>query len=133
VRPRPCAACPRENKLTKLVLLTAKGQREQDPYRKLLVAIEAHWRARFGEETINNLRESLEHFVVGPPVDDRSASEPDDEQSPLFRGLQPYPDNWRAKRPRPTTLPNFPMVLHRGGFPDGCLEVLRIPPVPKYS
>lgn len=105
---------------TKLVLLTAKGQREQDAYRKLLVAIEAHWRARFGEETINNLRESLEHFVVGPPVDDRSASEPDDEQSPLFRGLQPYPDNWRAKRPRPTTLPHFPMVLHRGGFPDGC-------------
>ena len=105
---------------TKLVLLTAKGQREQDAYRKLLVAIEAHWRARFGEETINNLRESLEHLVVGPPVDDRSASEPDDGQSPLFRGLQPYPDNWRAKRPRPTTLPHFPMVLHRGGFPDGC-------------
>ena len=30
-----------------------------------------------------------------------------------------YPDNWRADAPPPQTLPHFPMVLHRGGFPDG--------------
>ena len=39
--------------------------------------------------------------------------------SPLFRGLEPYPDGWRAKVRKPDTLPHYPMVLHRGGFPDG--------------
>ena len=45
-------------------------------------------------------------------------------------GLQPYPDGWRARGPylRQTTavlndpgaaLPHYPMVLHRGGWPDG--------------
>jgi len=36
------------------------------------------------------------------------------------RGIDPSPDNWRAGiRQRPSTLPHYPMVLHRGGFPDG--------------
>jgi hypothetical protein len=34
-------------------------------------------------------------------------------------GLEPYPDGWRASVRRPETLPHFPMVMHRGGFPDG--------------
>jgi hypothetical protein len=44
--------------------------------------------------------------------------------------LRPYPDGWRAQRPYVTqttavvadpagTLPHYPMVLHRGGWPDG--------------
>ena len=37
----------------------------------------------------------------------------------LFEGLKPYPDNWRASAPQLRTLPHFPMVLHRGGYPDG--------------
>ena len=48
----------------------------------------------------------------------------------LALGLQPYPDGWRARGPylRQTTavlndpgaaLPHYPMVLHRGGWPDG--------------
>jgi hypothetical protein len=48
----------------------------------------------------------------------------------LAEGLRPYPDGWRAARPylRQTTavlsdpqgaLPRYPMVLHRGGWPDG--------------
>ena len=37
----------------------------------------------------------------------------------LFQGLEPYPDNWRASVRRPVTLPYYPMVLHRGGYPDG--------------
>jgi hypothetical protein len=37
----------------------------------------------------------------------------------LLAGLEPYPDNWRAKVRKPTELPHFPMVLHRGGYPDG--------------
>jgi DNA-binding MarR family transcriptional regulator len=104
---------------TRRVLLTAKGQRAQDAYRKLLAAIEVRWQTHFGEKTITNLRGSLEKLALAPSVGDRSASEPDAGQSPLFRCLEPYPGNWRAKRPSPTTLPHFPMVLHRGGFPDG--------------
>jgi hypothetical protein len=37
----------------------------------------------------------------------------------LFRGLGPYADGWRASVHKPDTLPHYPMVLHRGGFPDG--------------
>jgi hypothetical protein len=48
----------------------------------------------------------------------------------LALGLRPYPDGWRARGPylRQTTavlndpaaaLPHYPMVLHRGGWPDG--------------
>jgi hypothetical protein len=37
----------------------------------------------------------------------------------LFQGLEPYPDNWRASVRAPRTLPYYPMVLHRGGYPDG--------------
>jgi DNA-binding MarR family transcriptional regulator len=104
---------------TKLVLLTAKGQVAQEAHRKLLAAVETRWQTRFGKNAIDNLRKSLENLVIGPLSANRSTGEPDAGQSPLFRGLEPYPDNWRAKRPRPITLPHFPMVLHRGGFPDG--------------
>ena len=38
---------------------------------------------------------------------------------PLMQGLEPYPDGWRAKVRRPGVLPHYPMVLHRGGYPDG--------------
>jgi hypothetical protein len=36
-----------------------------------------------------------------------------------MRGLEPYPDGWRAKVRRLEVLPYYPMVLHRGGYPDG--------------
>jgi len=38
---------------------------------------------------------------------------------PIFAGLEPYPDNWRASIRPAGTLPWYPMVLHRGGYPDG--------------
>jgi hypothetical protein len=31
----------------------------------------------------------------------------------------PYPENWRDSVRPPITLPHYPMVLHRGGYPDG--------------
>jgi len=61
------------------------------------------------QDAIRTLRESLERLV----------GEPAARQSPLFRGLEPYPDGWRASVRKPDTLPHYPMVLHRGGFPDG--------------
>jgi DNA-binding MarR family transcriptional regulator len=104
---------------TKMVYITPKGQKAQAAYRKHLAAIEESWRSRFGANAIADLRESLESLVVGSSIEQSSAGESPCNASPLFRGLEPYPENWRAKVPKPTTLPHFPMVLHRGGYPDG--------------
>jgi DNA-binding MarR family transcriptional regulator len=93
----------------KVLVLTAKGQQGQDAYRQLVWAIEERWQARFGSEAIRNLREALERLV----------GEPTAQLSPLFRGLKPYPNGWRASVPSIERLPHYPMVLHRGGFPDG--------------
>ncbi len=94
---------------TKILRLTAQGRIVQDAYRELLRAIEERWRERFGKEAILDLRKSLEK------LEGDSGAKP----SPLFEGLEPPAGSWRSKIPKPTTLPHFPMVLHRGGFPDG--------------
>ena len=65
---------------------------------------------RFGHDLISKLRESLEQLVGGDTA----------EQSRLFEGLRPYPDGWRSSVRKPEILPHYPMVLHRGGFPDGA-------------
>jgi DNA-binding MarR family transcriptional regulator len=104
---------------TKIVYITPKGKKAQATYRKRLAATEERWQTDFGADAVTNLRHSLEHLVLGSLIDDRSINESSREPSPLFRGLEPYPDNWRAKIPKLTTLPHFPMVLHRGGYPDG--------------
>jgi hypothetical protein len=101
----------------KVARLTPKGREAKDAYRQLLINIEQRWQARFGKNTIHALREPLEQLVGQPTA----------PQSPRFRGLEPYPEGWRASvrkpetpKPRnPETLPHNPMVLHRGGFPDG--------------
>lgn len=89
--------------------LTPKGRETQDAYHQLLNRIERRWQLHFGKDAIRNLRKSLEQLV----------GEATSVDSPLFRGLEPYPDGWRASVRKPNTLPHFPMVLHRGGFPDG--------------
>jgi DNA-binding MarR family transcriptional regulator len=97
------------NGQAKLASLTAKGLKTQDEYCQLLSTIEDRWQKRFGRDSIRALRDSLEQLV----------GEPTAQGSPLFLGLQPHPEGWRASVPRPNTLPHFPLVLHRGGFPDG--------------
>lgn len=94
---------------TKLVRLTPKGLQAQRFYYQLTVAIEARWRARFGEAGVRNLRNSLERLVGEATL----------QLSPLSRGLDPNPGGWRSSVPKPDTLPHYPMVTHRGGFPDG--------------
>jgi DNA-binding MarR family transcriptional regulator len=93
----------------RVVRLTPTGRLAKNAYPKLLAQIEETWPSRFGEEAVRSLRESLEELV----------GEGEAVQSPLFQGLVSYPDGWRASVPKPETLPHFPMVLHRGGFPDG--------------
>ncbi len=93
----------------KQVRLTPKGTKALDMYWELVRATEERWQARFGQTNIQNLRRSLEKLVVEPAA----------QLSPLFQGMKPYPDGWRASVPEPNTLPHYPMVLHRGGYPDG--------------
>jgi DNA-binding MarR family transcriptional regulator len=86
--------------------LTPRGVLARDEYRPLTADIEADWRSAFGPDRITALRAALEPLAGG-------------DHPSLYAGLEPYPDNWRAKVPRPAALPQYPMILHRGGFPDG--------------
>jgi DNA-binding MarR family transcriptional regulator len=94
---------------SKLLVLTQKGRLAREQYRQLAGAIEESWEKRFGKDTVRTLRESLERLAG-----DLSA-----QGSPLFRGLDTYPEGWRSSVPKPEGLPHYPMILHRGGFPDG--------------
>jgi DNA-binding MarR family transcriptional regulator len=94
---------------TKLARPTDRGRGAQDAHHRLLGDIEQRWEKRFGRGTVADLRAPLGDLVGEPTAD----------HSPLFGGLTPYPDGWRASVRRPQTLPHHPMVLHRGGYPDG--------------
>ena len=90
----------------KVARLTPRGLDAQHLYHELTGTIERRWHDRFTPGVTGALRASLEPLAAGrPPV--------------LSGGLEPYPDNWRASVRRPATLPHFPIVLHRGGYPDG--------------
>ncbi len=94
----------------KMVRLTPAGQATQGDYHRLVHETEERWRERFGPQLIADIRQALD-AIVGPS--------PTATQSPLFEGLDPLPGGWRSRIRRPETLPHSPMVLHRGGFPDG--------------
>lgn len=89
--------------------LTAAGLEMQTAYLARLAEIEKSWQSQFGKAELKALREAAETIV----------GEPNNADSPLMHGIEPYPEGWRAAIPRPHTLPHFPMVLHRGGYPDG--------------
>ena len=85
------------------IRLTEKGLKARDACHRSLNLIEERWQTRFGTDAIGALRSALEDLV----------------EADLFLGLKPYPDGWRASVRKPETLPHYPMVLHRGGYPDG--------------
>ena len=100
---------------TKLVRLSPKGREARREYGDQLRAVEVLWGSRFGKEAINDVRGSLQQ-VVG--------------HSHFSEGLVPHAEGWRARKPYVTQtnafvndprmrLPHYPMVLHRGGWPDG--------------
>jgi hypothetical protein len=91
-----------------VVRLTTLGSEARRLYEEGLMRTEARWFDRFGVR-VSRIRAALE-----PIVGDGTA-----EGSLLFQGLEPYPDGWRAMVRRPKVLPHFPLVLHRGGYPDG--------------
>jgi hypothetical protein len=89
-----------------VVSLTDRGREAQGAVQEGLAKLERAWAKKYA---IAELRAALE-----PVFGDGTR-----KGSPLFQGLEPYPDGWRAMVRQPETLPHFPMVLHRGGFPDG--------------
>ncbi len=93
----------------KVICLTPLGDVAQRASQELIRTIEERWQNRHGRNVLATLRASLEKITGNGSA----------ETSPLFRGLMPYPDGWRATAPPMPTLPQFPMVLHRGGYPDG--------------
>jgi DNA-binding MarR family transcriptional regulator len=96
----------------KRVRLTEQGLAAQDQHARLAKTVERRWRKRLGGD-FDRLADAL---VTGQQ---------------LALGLTPYPDGWRAARnpyrarteamlaDPASALPRYPMVLHRGGYPDG--------------
>ena len=105
-----------EGKGAKAVLsLTPEGQDVHQRATQQLSDVEASWAERHGSAVLARLRDALE-AILGHPS--------------LAEGLTPHPEGWRRHKryakqtemlladPR-AALPHHPMVLHRGGFPDG--------------
>jgi hypothetical protein len=99
----------------RMIRLTPAGEALRTIQPSLHARIGRSWRARFGTNVVESLRTALER-ILDHPV--------------LSAGLTPYPDGWRASRPYAARtqallsdprgrLPHCPMVLHRGGWPDG--------------
>jgi len=89
--------------------LTEKGILERNRYGDLHELVEKRWENEFTEEVVFNLQSSLDTILAHD----------EGTESTLIQGLTPGPNTWRAKLPRLSVLPHHPMVLHRGGWPDG--------------
>jgi hypothetical protein len=88
------------------VWLTAAGAAAKAAYASRISELERDWSRRY---PIEALLMALEPLVGGGTAED----------SLLFGGLTPYPAGWRSMVRQARVLPHFPMVLHRGGYPDG--------------
>ncbi len=92
----------------KMARLTQKGLRARDTYFHWADRIELESHERLDKKALAALRTSTEQLAVASPA-----------RLLLWDGIDPYPDGWRAQLRRPETLPHFPVISHRGGFPDG--------------
>ena len=96
----------------RMLSLTDRGRRAQAGRPKILAAVESAWRRAYGGAALGAARDAL-------------------AQPELLReALRPPENGWRAHPPYlaqtrrlladpVAALPEHPMVLHRGGFPDG--------------
>jgi hypothetical protein len=93
---------------SKRVRLTDQGLAMRDRCREIQATLDDEW------SELSALAALLRSILEGPVAD----------------GLRPYPDGWRNRKPylaqteamleKPTeALPHYPMVLYRGGWPDG--------------
>ena len=97
------------------IRLTPAGETLRGGQRRLHGRIEKSWVTRFGTNAVEPLRAALVRILDHPD---------------LAAGLTPHPGGWRASTPYAHQtqavlddprgrLPHHPMVLHRGGWPDG--------------
>jgi DNA-binding MarR family transcriptional regulator len=96
LEPDPTAARGR------VVRLTDAGRRAQSAYARRSEETEAAWGERHGGADVERLRAALDAL----------------EPALLLEGTQPPPGGWREKVPL-ASLPHYPLVTHRGGYPDG--------------
>jgi DNA-binding MarR family transcriptional regulator len=88
--------------------LTEKGAKARDAYFLWAEEVESRWPGPRSASAVEALRTAAEHLVVEPS-----------NTLLLWKGMEPYPDGWRSQvRPR-KVLPQYPVVTHKGGFPDG--------------
>jgi hypothetical protein len=90
--------------------LTAAGRSAKTDYEALARTVEQSWAKRFHGNVIGRLRSALEQVVVDPTL----------ARSPLAQLVKAPEGCWRSWVKAPETLPHFPMILHRGGYPDGA-------------
>jgi hypothetical protein len=94
----------------KVARLTMKGVAAQRAYHERLAACEQRWRDGLDAAAMGVIQDVLS-VLAAPPGRD--------EDPPLLAALTPYPDGWRAQVRPLARLPRYPVVLHRGGYPDG--------------
>jgi DNA-binding MarR family transcriptional regulator len=92
----------------KAVELTTHGEKTKAAATAKLAALEATWDDRHGA-VLARVRDALAPLAAGGGPD-----------SPLLAGLEHPPGTWRGESRPLASLPRFPLVTHRGGFPDGA-------------
>jgi hypothetical protein len=104
----------------KNVRLTMPGRDAHDATPAVHETVLRDWEERFGRTTVARLQTAADALL----------QQREGTRTQLALGLEPYPDGWRAERKYvgrteamlddpATGLPQYPMVLHRGGWPDG--------------
>lgn len=104
-----CGCATVESGRDRTFVLTEKGFEARDRYLDLIWKVEEGLRTRFGNDAIEDLRHVLEVVAGVDSIDAR-----------LLDGIRPPKEGWRASSIKPADLPHYPMVLHRGGYPDGA-------------
>jgi hypothetical protein len=99
----------------KALALTERGEEARMKAARKLARLEATWEERHGP-ALTRVREALTSLAAN------SAAEPtvDRSGSPMLAGFPHPPGTWRAEAKGLARLPRFPLVTHRGGFPDGA-------------
>jgi hypothetical protein len=90
----------------KVARLTPAGSAAQRTRHDLLAGCERRWQERLDGAAVGVIEDVLTTLAGG-------------DDPPLLTALVPYPDGWRARLRPPAVLPHYPLVLHRGGYPDG--------------
>jgi hypothetical protein len=104
LEPRPAIARGKQLRLT-----SAHGVGAHDAVPERIERTVGAWEQTYGLTAVTELHAAL-LTVAGDGTRDGS---------PLFAGLEPPANGWRAQLPPPLLLPWHPLVLHRGGYPDG--------------